>query len=208
MARRSNPGGSSPSLNRELVTAAATRSEPANRRLTGDSSETPTWPPARVRVSSPARDQTSINGPAWTRTAGPGPVRPSSSATSGATSNTSSASLRMAPTLLFSAIRSAPARDAHPEAQSPEPPVHPEPDARRVVRTEGGGIGPAIARDAVVVGRRGLDREAPLPGEPRLGGEHEADQQQAGMARGHFISRVIHPVVAFCSPFTIQLNPG
>src|SRR2546426_6468559 len=58
MARRSNPGGSSPSLNRELVSAAATRSEPANRRLTGDSSETPTWPPARVRVSSPARDQT------------------------------------------------------------------------------------------------------------------------------------------------------
>src|SRR5207245_2176 len=107
MARRSNPGGSSPSLNRDAVTAADPRREPANRRLTGHSSERPTWPPVRVRVSVPSSDQMSISGPAWTRTARPGPVRPKVTATSGATSNRSRASLRMAPTLLFSAIRSA-----------------------------------------------------------------------------------------------------
>src|SRR5207253_10453993 len=94
VARRSNPGGSSPSLNRDAVTAADPRREPANRRLTGHSSERPTWPAVRVRVSAPSGDQMSISGPAWTRTARPGPVRPKVTATSGATSNRSRASLR------------------------------------------------------------------------------------------------------------------
>src|SRR6266571_3164118 len=197
MARRSKPDGSSPSSNREPVSAPPARIEPANRPPIGHSRERPACPPSRVRVPSPLGDQMSISGPAWTRTATTELARLTSTVASGAISYRSSAPLRIAPAPLFSTITSG-------RASAAATPVHAHAEAGRVVRPDGGRVGGGVTRRSAVVGSRGLEGDTPLRREARQWRDAETERQCEQLTH-HRISSLIQPFVTSFSPFTTQL---